>query len=554
VTTEPVWFGPEGRRLFGWLGHPANGASTVGVLLCPPIGAEALAAYRALRDLALRLNEAGLSTLRLDYDGTGDSAGDMNDAGRVSAWIESVAAGAALLRQAGATRICGVGMRLGANLLVAAAHRLPTQALVLWDPCASGAAFVREQVALSAQVAGASEGGAIDAPDLFYEAATAEDIRTGLPPLTVPDEQRRILMLARPDRPVRKELRAALSAPGVEWGPATGQHELIGVPVEAAELPEQAIREITGWLRRAVAAELAHRPIRELPAAVAASGAEVITASGRRLTERPLRLGAAGLFGIATEPERPRSDTVAVFINVANERRLGPDRGWVRLARHLAEHGIRSVRLDLSGVGDSPSRPGRDRDVVYAPEWLHDLPDAVRTLAPAPVVLVGLCSGAYSALECALSGQVRGVCAINPVLDIEWLAPPSPLWHPERRALRVMPGALRRLGLRHRRLAAWIWRALRQAFVRGDPAHVLAGAVRRGAHVLIVVSAADARAFRRTLFWRLIGLPWLRRSGRFRFEVVEALDHAADRAAGRNAAFALIAGHLIATCVPRELI
>ncbi|HVW19140.1 MAG TPA: alpha/beta hydrolase, partial [Solirubrobacteraceae bacterium] len=238
-------------------------------------------------------------------------------------------------------------------------------------------------------------------------------------------------------------------------------------------------------------------------------------------------------------------NTVVVFVNVANERHVGPDRGWVRLARELAGHGIRSVRLDLSGVGDSPSRPGQDRDVVYAPEWLTDLPDAVRSLAPAPVVLVGLCSGAYSALECALSGSVRGVCAINPVVDIEWLATPSRLWHPERRALRVMPAPLRRLAVRHRRMAEWIWRALRQVLVWGDPAGVLAGAVRRGTDVLVVASPTDAQPFRRTLFWRRIGLPRLERTGRFRLEVVETLDHAVDRAAGRNAALIVVAAHLI---------
>jgi pimeloyl-ACP methyl ester carboxylesterase len=218
----------------------------------------------------------------------------------------------------------------------------------------------------------------------------------------------------------------------------------------------------------------------------------------------------------------------------------------VRLARTLAGHGLASIRLDLSGVGDSPARPGQERDVVYSPVWLRDLDDVVEALAPAPVVLVGLCSGAYSALECALSSRVHGVCVVNPMLDIEWLAPPSHLWDPRRRALRVMPGVLRRYAARHRRAAEAIWRLARQVAVRHDPAHVLAAAARRGTDVLVVSSAENARTFRGTLYWRFVGLPRLGRARRFRMHVVDGLDHAADRGRGREAGHQSIAGPIVA--------
>lgn len=548
MTSEAVWYGAVERRLFGWLDHPDGGAASVGVLLCPPIGAEAIAAHRALRRLALQLAAAGFSVLRPDYDGTGDSAGDANDPDRVGAWVDSVAAAAALLSAAGATRICAVGMRLGANLAAAVAERVPLEALVLWDPCASGASFMREQLALSGQIGGDSRDGAIDAPDRYYAAATAEQIRTALPPLRVPAGVGQALALVRSDRPVPKALRAALTAPAVEWGDAVGQHALIGVPVEAAVLPDEAIGEIVAWLRRVAVPPPARAPGGPPSAPVAASCAQLTLPSGRRLTERGVRLGPAGLFGVAAEPEHATSDTVVVFVNVANERHLGPDRGWVRLARELAGEGLRSVRLDLSGVGDSPSHPGQERDVVYARQWLTDLPDVVEALAPAPVVLVGLCSGAYSAIECALSSRVRAVCAINPVLDIDWLARPSRLWCEDRRALRVMPGPLRRLAVRHQRVADWTWRALREAIAWREPAEVLARVVRRDTDVLLIVSPQDAHAFRRTLLWRAVGLPWLERTGRLRFEVLDTLDHAVDRVAGREAALKAIATHVVDRC------
>jgi alpha/beta superfamily hydrolase len=534
VIGDPVWFGPAGRRRFGWLGQPSTGPAVTGVLLCPPVGVEAIAAHRALQQLALRLNDAGLSTLLLDYDGTGDSAGDANDPGRVEAWIDSVHAAAALLRSTGATRLCAVGMRLGANIAAAAAARVPLHAVVLWDPCVSGASFLREQRWLSAQVGGESVDGAIDAPDLYYEPATAGDIRTSLPPLRAVPGDPRTLVLVRPDRPPPTALRAAFAGAAADWGVAGGQDRLIGVPVEQGVVPHATVAEIVGWLSRVA------------PSGVASAPPAVTAATSDGTGERPVALGPNGLFGIATEPELAASETVVVFVNVANERHLGPARAWVRLARQLAAHGVRSVRLDLSGVGDSPARAGQARDVVYAPEWLADLDEAVEALSPAPVVLVGLCSGAYSALECALSSRVHGVCVVNPILDIEWLAPPSPLWDARRRALRVLPGPLRRLAVRHRRVSVLLWRLARQVVVRRDPAHVLATAVRRGTDVLVVSSPENLRAFRGTLYWRLAGLPRLRRTGRFRVEVVDGLDHSADRARGREAALQAIAAHVVA--------
>lgn len=535
---EPVWFGPAGRRLFGWLGHPGAGPAGTGVLLCPPIGVESLASYRALQQLALRLNDAGFSTLLFDYDGTGDSAGDVNDPGRVDAWVGSVEAAAALLRSTGASRLCAVGMRLGANLAAAAAARVPLQAAVLWDPCASGASFLREQLSLSAHIGGESSGGAIDAPDLRYEPATADDIRTNLPPLQALPGDPRTLVLVRPDRPCPRPLRAAFTAACAEWGEAVGQDRLIGVPVEQGVVPHAAVAEVVDWLSRVAPAGVVEAPL----------DLARVTGDADRSgpSERPVALGPNRLFGVATEPRQLASDTVVVFLNVANERHLGPARAWVRLARELAGHGLRSVRLDLSGVGDSPARPGHERDVVYTPAWLTDLDEAVEALSPAPVVLVGLCSGAYSALECALSSRVHGICVVNPILDIEWLAPPSTLWDRRRRALRVLPGPLRRLAARHRRVAEACWLLARQVAVRHDPAHPLATAVRRGADVLVVASPADARAFRAGLYWRLVGLPRLRRTGRFRLEVVEGLDHSADRARGREAAVRAIATHVVA--------
>ena len=78
--------------------------------------------YRVWRILAERLAGVGFDVLRFDYEGTGDSAGDPEEPGRLEAWIgniERVVEEARAL--AGASEVALVGLRIGATLALQAA-------------------------------------------------------------------------------------------------------------------------------------------------------------------------------------------------------------------------------------------------------------------------------------------------------------------------------------------------------------------------------------------------------------------------------------------------
>src|SRR5690348_13334892 len=106
--------GDPARPLLGWLTtpaatHSAGEQSAGAALILPPLGYEYATTHRTLRTLAESLATAGWAALRLDYDGTGDSAGDQWDADRVGAWRRSVAVGAAELRGLGYHEIVVIG-------------------------------------------------------------------------------------------------------------------------------------------------------------------------------------------------------------------------------------------------------------------------------------------------------------------------------------------------------------------------------------------------------------------------------------------------------------
>jgi alpha-beta hydrolase superfamily lysophospholipase len=142
---KPFYFGGSSRPLFGVL-HDARGARRrPGVVVCPPFGQEALRAHRSLRELASRLAEAGFPALRFDYGGSGDSAGEPEDA-RLEGWVEDAVVAIGEVREStGEPRVVLAGLRLGASVAALAARRAGgADALVLWEPVVDGVSHLAE--------------------------------------------------------------------------------------------------------------------------------------------------------------------------------------------------------------------------------------------------------------------------------------------------------------------------------------------------------------------------------------------------------------------------
>ena len=143
-TVQPLLFGPAEMPLYGCFHASQRGRHCdIPVLICPPIGHESVRSHRCLRILAARLAAAGVSALRFDYFGTGDSAGDAEDV-TLDALLVSVQLAADELRsRTGADAVSLVGVRFGAALgAVGAAASAPVNRAVLWQPVGSGADFL----------------------------------------------------------------------------------------------------------------------------------------------------------------------------------------------------------------------------------------------------------------------------------------------------------------------------------------------------------------------------------------------------------------------------
>jgi pimeloyl-ACP methyl ester carboxylesterase len=147
--------------------------------------------------------------------------------------------------------------------------------------------------------------------------------------------------------------------------------------------------------------------------------------SDQVLMEEPLQFGEGGrLLGILTSPSMPARNAeevpVFVFLSAGSLHRVGPHRLHVRLSRELAQMGFSSLRVDLSGTGDSPPHPGLTNQQSVAADFAEILAVLESRLGRLPLVLAGLCSGADDAIRLTLTEpRVVGMVLLDPVCFLD---------------------------------------------------------------------------------------------------------------------------------------
>lgn len=423
---------------------------SAGVVICNPFGFEAICAHRSLRHLAEMLAAAGLSTLRFDYDGTGDSAGSDRDPNRVEAWVESVrVASHALRTSAGVERVWLVGLRLGALIATLAAVDEPNVAgLVAIAPVVSGRAYLRELSVLQTTLEleeplpgsrsrTAVEDGGQEALGFAISAATRTALaEVQLAKLSWPRAHAgaariEALVLDRDDLPVADKWSARLAEQGVvvDARRVSGYLEMMLDPHKSV-VPTNILRDATTWL-----AERSEKTVTGGTSAPLPRTEAVVEG----VIERPVFIGPNELvFGVLARPQAARpSGRSILLLNAGSIHHIGPNRLYVQLARAWAAAGHEVLRLDISGIGESGVRDGQEENVVYSAHALEDVEAAVRFFRDrrsSDVRPVGLCSGAFFAMKTGGVEGVSGFVAINPLAFDQ--PPPGPTDYPKARVAR----------------------------------------------------------------------------------------------------------------------
>jgi pimeloyl-ACP methyl ester carboxylesterase len=427
MSLDGRWFGSGDRPSLGWLSLSSERISDSGVVILPPVGYAYWCSHRTLRVLAQRLAAQGHSVLRVDYDGTGDAAGDQWEPDRVAAWRRSARAAVDELRTLGCVKLTVIGVRLGATFALLDGASLEVDRVVGWAPVVSGRRYAKELRLLSTPVPPGTD--PLEPPGTIVTAGNVFSIQTlnelaglSLAGLDRPPA-RRTLIVEGPGGPAAAtaEQLTGLRA-DVRYVQLAGGEAALETPPEFAAVPEAILAEICAWL--GCAERGAHAPPEPRASARLAWG-------GGEVDEHVVTLEPHRHLGVECEPPEPDpSRPTLVLLNPGSETHVGPGRAWVEFARGLARRGHRSVRVDFRGWGESPDE-GRAPGRPYDPSAIDDTAAIVRSLhdhGHERVVLFGLCASAWIALRAVLEVPVDGVIALNPQMywrqgdpvEIDW--------------------------------------------------------------------------------------------------------------------------------------
>ena len=127
--------------------HVPNGSSSsTGLLMVPPITEERKCAYRLCFELAEQCcSELGMTVLRFDPRGTGESSGDHRDMS-MDSWLVDCQVAAKALREQCKGPITALGARFGGNVALRACADLDLAGLVLLEPLMKGEDVLRDMV------------------------------------------------------------------------------------------------------------------------------------------------------------------------------------------------------------------------------------------------------------------------------------------------------------------------------------------------------------------------------------------------------------------------
>lgn len=391
------------------------------VLFVGAYGYENLCSRKTLRIMADGLAERGISSLRFDPLGTGDSL-DEAHVGRDADWVSELSAAAeCLLAVSGASKLLVIAQGLGSLLVTQAmANGLAVSAIAHLAPVTNGKAYLRELSMWSTLIddgLGLRESdrlkdqGSIAGlimPTAMAKVLVGAKLADYRPAASIPQ-----FVACRADRPAHEAYADELSANGsavckVEF---TGYDALMLSPTQS-KVPYGLIDQLLNWVDETIGLDLASGPTGQLP---------VLGREALDFEEQSVAFGSnQSLIGTFCRPVAGKPKAVVVFNGSGYDHRSGWGRQAADLGRKLASHGVASLRYDAAGVSDSRPSEGAPEAVLYHDSQLDDVRaaiDFVSQTGEAPIVLAGRCSGAYMSLHTAAQDvRVKATVGINPVV------------------------------------------------------------------------------------------------------------------------------------------
>ncbi len=402
IDRHPFYISDELDTLFCWVHKPRQDADQKDcvVVICNPLGHEYIHTHRTVLHLADQLAHDRFPTIRFDYAGTGDSTGNDFNPDRLGAWQRSIKTVISHAKtMSGCSKICLIGIRMGALLAALVASESDVSCLVLFNPCVDGRHYVKEMkaLALMADHRSSHPDHHIESAGFVFSAETLGQIeKLNLLNIGLANKTS-VLLIDRDDAPQSVRLLEVWAKSGIDidYCVASGYLEMFAEPHKTV-VPEHTLQMISEWLTKKIAVSA----YRETPPQIN----EQSVMQTDPVSEQLCRFGSKGqLFGILTTPLHPTDcvKPVVVLLNAGSVHHVGANRLYVFLARALATQGFPCFRIDIGGIGDSILQNTSNENHPYQEFAVQDTETALGFLSErfrfSKFVLAGLCSGGYTA-------------------------------------------------------------------------------------------------------------------------------------------------------------
>lgn len=444
--------------------HPTDHA----MLICPPVGHEFVNSYRGLRHLADGFAEKGVTTFRMEYQGVGDSSGLDTDPDRLQKWLDSIELTVTFLKEkCNIQKVSLLGLRMGATLASFISNKIEIENLMCWVPIVEGRRYIREMLAL--QKTGENADLDVDSTTLegggFLITRETMNEMLSLSLSKVIPNAKHVFLFNTDDLPIPNNLIEEWSNQNFQFTNLTisGYANMMATP-HNSKVPHFAIEEITSIkisgneIDKNIFLALKNFQQTSFDCYTYGSTAKESTdAGGFPITEILCQIPNTPLFGIFSQPllRDTESKPTILLLNSGSVHRVGPSRNYVYLTRELISLGFKVFRLDFLGLGDSINPNLSKENDPYMPEALDNIQQTICHLKEKhsinEVILMGVCSGAYSSFQFALHENeevVHEIIPINPLtfywkegmsLDFspadyyfEWNSYQESMWHKDR--------------------------------------------------------------------------------------------------------------------------
>ncbi len=425
ILRHSFWLGEGDTALHGLLQYPEGDVRSMLWIICPGLGIDYMNAYRGLRHLADALAADGQAVLRFDYAGTGSSADPDREADQLPLWLGSIERIQDHARgELGFERVGLIGLRFGATLAALAARDRRVHGLALWSPVTKGSQLIRETRMLRGAAEIDTEDDRLEAAGWVINAATQTAI-DGIDLASFRPQAQNLLVIDGADARRTRKLVDAWSVSdrgGLRYETLDETRDLL-VDAHNTRIPRETLDCLRDWARQVVGGAPVKESPRDSGSAPQARLQACLENGGERIElEETTGFTRHGLFALHCQPEHQPQEQkpLVLLLNSGSNHQVGPNRLYVTLARLLSSRGYESLRVDLPGLGETPEQPGTEENLPYMPEPMAALRQAVEDLelSSRPLILLGLCSGAYHAFLGAIElrdAKIEEALLINPL-------------------------------------------------------------------------------------------------------------------------------------------